>query len=217
MSPGDLVLVPEEKTVYFAHIQGPYQYEKGKVRIIADDNTFVFPPEHHRSLEWLNSVPRNQLSKALQTAHRIHRDIPNLSRFYDEIEAKSKGVAYKEPKKAAIDVSFPLRPDFEVKYTVPGDMTATEAEKLSEHFKTIYFQETGRTPSKERTLVALDKYIADQSMERNKTLLYRLVRNGKLTVADAAEAIDVSPETFKGIMALYDSTHAVIGQSESAA
>lgn len=63
------------------------------------------------------------------------------------------------------------RCDFEVEYTVPGDMTATEAEKLSEHFKIIYSRETGRTPSKEKTFATLDKYIEDQSMERSKTML----------------------------------------------
>lgn len=142
MAIGDLVLVPSKSTIFFARITGDCCYKKEMARLFSSDNTqstMGFPPRYRRSVEWLGQVPRKELSEELRQVLKNHRVIGNLSKFYDEIDARSKGLAY-EPKKEPIKVTFPLRPNFEVTYTVPSDMTVAEAEKLSAHFKTVFFR-----------------------------------------------------------------------------
>ena len=147
-------------------------------------------------------MPRHELSDELRKALKNRRVIGDLTNFYDEIDARSQGLLY-EPEKKTVDVQFPLRPDFEIRYTIPADMTAAEAGKLSAHFETIYFQETGRLPAPEGILTALDKYVEERSLERSKTLLFQLIKTGKLEISDAAKIIDVSPQTFEKDMETY--------------
>ena len=139
MEIGDLVLVPDGRTIHFACIAGEYKHQS-KVFYSLNKNQ-PKPPwlAHQRKVEWLGKISRDDLSDKLRDALKNQRLVGDLSKFYDEIEARSQGLPY-EPKKDTIEVRYPLRPDFEITYTIPADMTAAEAEKLGAHFKTVFFR-----------------------------------------------------------------------------
>lgn len=138
MEPGDLVLVPDGDSINFARIDGDYMYEDDIFPIHKDKPGEPRMP-HRRKVSWLGSTSRDDLSKKLRDALKNHRLVGDLSKYYREIEAKSQGQAY-EQKKKTIEVRYPLRPDFEVTYTIPANMTEVEAERLSEHFRKIFFE-----------------------------------------------------------------------------
>lgn len=141
MKIGDLVLVPDDRTIHFARIAGDYVHQSKALLYPVHRNKPKAPwLAHQRSVEWLEVIPRDDLSKKLRDMLKNHRLVGDVSRFYDEIEARSKGLSY-EPKKETIEVEFHLRPDFKVTYTIPTDMTDVEAERLSVAFRNNYFQQ----------------------------------------------------------------------------
>ena len=139
MEIGDLVLVPDGRTIHFARIAGDYEHQSNVITPIYKNRPT--PPwlAHRREVEWLGKISRDDLSDKLRDALKNQRLVGDLSKFYDEIEARSQGLPY-EPKKDTIEVRYPLRPDFEITYTIPADMNAAEAEKLGAHFKTVFFR-----------------------------------------------------------------------------
>lgn len=139
MKEGDLVLVPDDRVIYFARIEGAYQHESSLITPLPYEQEASPWLAHQRSVTWLGDIPRSELSNELREAFKNQRLVGDLSKFYDEIEARSQGLPY-EPKKDTIEVRYPLRPDFEITYTIPADMTVAEAEKLSAHFKTVFFR-----------------------------------------------------------------------------
>ena len=139
MKIGDLVLIPDGRTVHFAHITGDYRHQSEVLEQIyrnAPESPWL---AHQRRVEWLETISRDDLSNKLRDTLKNQRLVGDLSKFYDEIEARSQGLPY-EPKKDTIEVRYPLRPDFDITYTIPADMTAAEAEKVSAHFKTVFFR-----------------------------------------------------------------------------
>ena len=69
---------------------------------------------------------------------QVHRTTANLSHHIDEIEALCKG------EKLAvttdyIEVTYPLRADFEVSFKIPKDISKDEAQRLSSYFASLYF------------------------------------------------------------------------------
>lgn len=150
MQEGDLVLVPDGPRVHFARIESPYTHA---TRCRADDNAQEFSPfltqgeeiiavvgsgmpcsqwfPHWRRVSWLQSTSRESLSSELRKQLMNHRQIGNLSKFYAEIKALSNGETF-DQKQDLVQVSYPLRPDFDVKFTVPSDITRTEARRLAQ-------------------------------------------------------------------------------------
>ena len=140
MKVGDLVLIPDGRTIHFARIDGDYKHQSHIFTPVDPDRPKTPWLAHQRNVTWLEKIPRDELSDKLRDTLKNQRLVGDLSRFYDEIDARSKGLPYEPPKKETIEVQYPLRPDFEITYTIPADMTATEAEKLSAYFKTVFFQ-----------------------------------------------------------------------------
>lgn len=141
MAIDDLVLVPSEGTIFFARITSACEFERVKtLGFISDAGEWFVPPRYKRSVEWLEHVSRDKLSNELRKALKNRRVIGDLSKFYDEIDALSCGQQY-TPRKDTVVVSYWLRPDFEITYTIPVDMTDVEAERLSAALKNSYFQQ----------------------------------------------------------------------------
>ena len=141
MAVDDLVLVPSEDTIFFARITSACEFKRFKGRVfLSEAGIGFYPPKYKRSVEWLEHVSRDKLSDELRKALKNRRVIGDLSRFYDEIDALSCGQQY-TPRKDTVVVNYWLRPDFEITYTIPVDMTDVEAERLSAALKNSYFQQ----------------------------------------------------------------------------
>ena len=140
MSTYDLVLLPSDSTIFLASITGPGKDRRSRDKCPTDCDEMRYQPKYQRSVKWLASTSRNKLSNELRKALKLPRSIGDLSKFYEEIDALSRGQQY-TPKADTRVVSYWLRPDFEITYTIPVDMTDVEAERLSVAFRNTYFQQ----------------------------------------------------------------------------
>lgn len=125
----DYVLVPVKNRIYIGKITSNYIYVPTK-------EIDGYP--HQRNVTWMASTNRTDLSDDLRRLLKDRRTAANLSASLEEIKSIANGIEY---KRELIDVSYPLRSDFDITFTVPSDMTATEAKRLSEHIRTIYYKE----------------------------------------------------------------------------
>ena len=89
-------------------------------------------------------LSREDLPLHIRTALKVRRDVADLSKYTEELEAImfGKEKEYQEQQKmlADIDVSYPLRPNYIVKFQIPVDINENEAKRLSDFFKTLYFK-----------------------------------------------------------------------------
>ncbi len=134
MQKGDFVLVANGDDIYFAEIISNYYLDK-----TVDNDEDGYP--HQRQVHWLTDTSRNQLSKSLRDSLKVHRTTANLSRHIEEIDALAHGKTY-EPKahnNGTIEVSYPLRPNHTIVFSIPDNITKNEARRLSEYFATLYF------------------------------------------------------------------------------
>lgn len=127
---GDIILVPDGDDIYFAKVMSGYVFDASAV---ADG----YP--HQRSVEWLLDTSRTALSKELRSSLRVHRATADLSHHAAEIEALSMG----NPVMVTtfVEVSYPLRANFTVAFKIPNDITRTEADRLSNYLRSLYFTE----------------------------------------------------------------------------
>lgn len=80
MSPGDLVLIPYEKSIFFGEIVGEYTYDKKR-----DEMETGFP--HQRKAEWFDLVlSREELPVELQKSTRVVRTAAELTKHLHLIE-----------------------------------------------------------------------------------------------------------------------------------
>ena len=134
MKKGDLVLVADGADIYFGEIAGDYSFDRS-----VDNASDGYP--HQRTVRWMNSLSREDLSKELRSALKVHRTAANLSHHFAEIDALAHGQPY-QPEKAVsntIGVSYPLRPNFNIQFEIPNDITRDEAQRLSSYFASLYF------------------------------------------------------------------------------
>lgn len=134
MQVGDLVLVPDGDDIYFAEITSNYFLDSS-----VDNDTDGYP--HQRKITWLANTSRKKLSKELRSSLKVHRTTADLSHHSREIDALSHGKPYEPGNNApsTLDVSYPLRPNHVISFTVPTDMTQDEAQRLSNYFASLYF------------------------------------------------------------------------------
>ena len=135
MTIGDLILMPNGDDIYFGEITSNYYLDS-----TVDNDVEGYP--HQRAIKWLSNTSRKDLSMDLRSSLKVHRTTANLSHHFDEIEAFSKGI--KQPnditqKRDLLDVTYPLRPDFEVSFQLPKDISREEAQRLSSYFASLYF------------------------------------------------------------------------------
>lgn len=135
MQPGDLVLVPDGDDIFFGEITGNYRLEPS-----VDNNAGGY--SHQRTVTWLANVARKDLSKELRSSLKVHRTTACLSRHTAEIDALAHGRPFApeaDNGSGSIQVSYPLRPDFNITFSVPDNITKDEAGRLSNYFSTLYF------------------------------------------------------------------------------
>jgi len=137
MQAGDLVLVPDGDDIYFAEIQGSYYLEAS-----VDNTTPTGGYPHQRPVKWLADVSRKELSKSLRSSLKVHRTTADLSQHAAEIDALAHGKSFTPAADQASDliqVSYPLRPDCTITFSVPADITRDEARRLSVYLSSLYF------------------------------------------------------------------------------
>lgn len=134
MDCGDYVMIPAGEQIFFAVITGDYVYREHYI-----DVRYV----HQRPIMGIGtSYPRTELPKVLRSAMKTRRIISNITKYIEEIEALLNGEAPCEDQPEGVTVSYPLRPDFPVEFSIPADMTQTEAMRLSNFLLTLYFEQT---------------------------------------------------------------------------
>ena len=129
MQIGDLVIVPNGGEIYFAEIVSDY---------IFNDSSELSLIPHTRKVEWKGVVLRDDLPEELRKSLRVLRTAANLTRHHEGFTKVINGT-YIDTTPQNIYLEYPLRPDFIVKFSIPKDMTATEADRLSKYIATLYF------------------------------------------------------------------------------
>lgn len=134
MSPGDYLLIPDQDEIYFAVVDSDYVF----------DASLDYAPDgypHQRKIRNLTtSRLRRELSKELRSSLKVHRTTADLTKHYDEIKAFAEGGTFNEAVEH-VEVSYRLRPNYNVSFTVPGDITRTEAKRLSMHLESLFYLE----------------------------------------------------------------------------
>lgn len=137
MNIGDLLLMPNGDDIYFGKIASDYYLDPS-----VDNDKDGY--SHQRKAEWLKDTSRKELSNELRSSLKVHRTAANLSRHFAEIDAR----IHDRPIPAAIpdstetiDVSYPLRPNYNVSFSIPIDITSDEAKRLSAYFASLYFKD----------------------------------------------------------------------------
>ncbi len=129
MNIDDYVLVPIDDNIYIGKIISDYKYQEDK-----DNDQEGYP--HQREVRWMAQTTRTELSDDLRRLLKDRRTAADLSTSVDEIEYLATG---KVPKKMEINVNYPLRSDYEISFSIPANITETEASRLSQYIKTLYY------------------------------------------------------------------------------
>lgn len=137
MQEQDLALIINDKTIYAVEIMSGYEYCQTK-------RVAQFYLCHRRAIRVMHSYSRDDLSLELRVALKSGRQVADLSKHYAEIYKLCYGKDIEQQKEAEparpVEVSYPLRPDYEVRFTVPSDMTSDEARRLEAFVRTVYFK-----------------------------------------------------------------------------
>lgn len=171
MQEGDFVLVPDGETIHFAIIESKQYHpstiqkvQKALEKSIMDykdsmrwktcissgedsahSQCRLTPIEmwilYYRKVHWLTSISRDALSPNLRKLLMNRRQIADLSTFYDEIAALSRGED-NGVQSRTVQISYPLRDNFDVKIslTLPSDITHTEAKRLGHLVENTFFE-----------------------------------------------------------------------------
>lgn len=134
MEKGDYLLIPDGDDIYFAVVDSDYVFDQSV------DNDVDGYPHQRRVKNFTSSRLRNELSKALRSSLKVHRTTADLSKHYDEIKALAEGESYSAAAED-VEVSYKLRPNYTVSFSVPTDITKSEAKRLSMYFESLYFVE----------------------------------------------------------------------------
>lgn len=138
MTKGDLILVPNGDDIYFAKVEGDYQYDASK-----DSDSEGYP--HQRLVTWLSGpLNRNQLPDILRKSLKVHRATADLSKHYEIIKLLANGSEISDVVLASendfIEVDYPIRPGILAKVSIPKNINQKEALRLSDFVKTLYFE-----------------------------------------------------------------------------
>lgn len=137
MEEADLALLINGDEVHILEIAGEYKYV---------NNVYMRPGFlcHRRMIRLMHSYSRKDLSAGLRAGLKSNRQISNISKHYTEIYRLAYGKEAPEAASPAADtvpVSYPLRPNYNVNFNVPADITRTEAERLAAYIQTLFFKE----------------------------------------------------------------------------
>lgn len=131
----DLALLVNGDEIYVMEIIGDYFYAY---------NAYAASGFHchKRKVKFLQRYMRSDLSETMRLALKSGRQVADISRHFNEVYKLAYGEDLELEKKDAspVEVAYPLRQDFQVKFTVPGDMTRDEARRLESFFRNLYFE-----------------------------------------------------------------------------
>lgn len=134
----DLALIVNGQSIYAVEIMSKYDYYYSKFVV---QNHLC----HRRSIRLMHTYTRDELSLELRIALKSGRQIADISKHYAEVYRLCYGKDIDESKVdepvSDVEVSYPLRPDFQIKFTVPSDMTREESRRFEAFVKTLYFKE----------------------------------------------------------------------------
>ena len=133
MNIGDLVLIPDDNDIYFCKITSNYYIDNS-----VDNDKQGYP--HQRTITWLSSCLRKDLSMNLRSSLKTHGTTADLTKHFDEINALANGKKYITKSIETLKINYPLRKDFNVSFEIPKDINKTEAKRLSQYFETLYFE-----------------------------------------------------------------------------
>lgn len=128
MKEGDYLLIPDGDDIYFAVVDSGYLFDPS-----------VDYPHQRQVKNFTASHLRSELSKQLRSSLKVHRTTADLSKHYDEIKAIAEGRPF-DSCAADVAVSYPLRPNYVVNFTIPQNITKTEAKRLSMYLESLFFQ-----------------------------------------------------------------------------
>lgn len=133
MHPNDIVMVISGDKICIGEIQSDYIYKANASNC-----------KHRRMFRTMRFLSREDLPLHIRTALKVRRNVADLSKYSDELEAimfhKEEEYYAKQELAKDVDVSYPLRPDYNIKFKIPANINETEANRLSEFFKTLYFK-----------------------------------------------------------------------------
>lgn len=133
----DLALLINDKSIFALEIMSDYQYCQSK-RVT---QYFLC---HRRAIRLMSTWTRDDLSPELRIALKSGRQIADITKHFPEVYKLCYGKELEVKKEAAaavpVEVVYPLRPDFQIKFAVPSDMTRNEALRLESFIKTLYFE-----------------------------------------------------------------------------
>lgn len=134
----DLALIVNGQSIYAVEIMSKYDYYYSKYVV----QNFLC---HRRTIRLMHTYTRDDLSLELRIALKSGRQIADISKHYAEVYRLCYGKDIEESKVdepvSDVEVSYPLRPDFQIKFTVPSDMTREESRRFEAFIKTLYFKE----------------------------------------------------------------------------
>lgn len=134
----DLALLVNGQSVYALEIMSQYDYFYSKYVV----QNFLC---HRRSVRLMHTYSRDDLSLELRIALKSGRQIADISKHYAEVYKLCYGKELEETKTVVpvsnVEVSYPLRPDFQIKFAIPSDMTREESRRFEAFIKTLYFKE----------------------------------------------------------------------------
>lgn len=135
MEENDIALLINGDDIYSLEIIGEYTYTP---------NTYVSSGfhSHKRKVRFMKHCLRSDLSEEMRLALKSGRQIADITRYYAEVYKLTYGKELEEEKSDAgiVEVAYPLRKDFQVTFSVPGDMTRDEARRLESFFRNLYFE-----------------------------------------------------------------------------
>lgn len=134
----DLALIVNGQSIYAVEIMSKYDYYYSKYVV---QNHLC----HRRSIRLMHTYTRDDLSLELRIALKSGRQIADISKHYAEVYRLCYDKEIEEPKVdepvTEVEVSYPLRPDFQIKFSVPSDMTREESRRFEAFIKTLYFKD----------------------------------------------------------------------------
>lgn len=137
MKENDLVVIPDEATIYFGIIESGYFYKE-------EEEKEASGLPHQRTIKPMAVMGRKELSVDLRKALRVQYPVASLRAHTREILALTFGRIYRKEREAVsnkmVEVTYPLRRNLNIRFSVPDDITAEEARRLGTFCSSLYFK-----------------------------------------------------------------------------